>query len=145
MKHLTLFGLVERLQGDVWHLGQELNAAFRIIHLLAERLKTLEGKEAIGPELDRVLSVCDSKERQNLLEQVNDLAVHKEDTKSVRVIRELFACTWDRAFELINNWPDFTAEEKANAIWARQMRVAFQKAAANHERDSVLSGPAEET
>jgi hypothetical protein len=109
-------------------LREELGVACRLIQLLALRLQAIGGNETLGPELTRVVESFDAREPQGLMDQIGALAKNKQDSKSVRQLRELLGCTWDEAFETLDQWGSLNANQKFGVLYFRQARRALKSA-----------------
>jgi hypothetical protein len=109
-------------------LQEEVGVACRLIQLLALRLQAIGGDEALGPELTRVVQSFDALEPQGLMDQIGLLAKNKQDTKSVRQLRELLGCTWDEAFEMLDQWGSLTANQRFGMLYLGQARRALKLA-----------------
>jgi hypothetical protein len=109
-------------------LKEDVGVACRLVQLLALRLQAVGGGEALGPELTQVVQSFDARERQGLMDQIGALAKNKKDPKSVRQLRELLGCTWDEAFETLDQWGSLTPNQKFGMLYLRQARRALRSA-----------------
>jgi hypothetical protein len=100
---------------------QEVDTAFRLVRLLVERLQTVLGPDALGPEFGRVLDAFDVEGLKALAGQIEALVAGGQEAGAVRRLRELTGVSWDGAYLLFNQWPSFTADQKVH--WARGVRL----------------------
>jgi hypothetical protein len=111
-------------------LERQLDIAVCWIRRLAERLRAAGGANALDPELQRFLDACDPVAAGTIIVRLDGLVNQKQQTEAVRLFRELFAATWDQAFDLYAAWP--SCDHTSKLLWVQAGELHKLTAAFTH-------------